>query len=316
MSYSNLADLLSVNRLKDSRPLNDAANFGTHLGHRFSRMLNSIGHKYNFQASLGKTRGARNNNYSESSIQAYIRGVSLTQPIKVTTDNGYAYDIFDSSDYDRKVSKNSASSGQLSDPFSGETIFFNGQDEFKVALGKLEELRQNYIRERTQADLLLASAGGPNEVASILKATAPTKNGRSILELEGSQECQNYQAMMKNKVYDAIMASLSSMTLSELKSFASWIPGLTSMIAAIENQAKKCGMSSTQSELSTVGQIGLEEVKHAKIQQARTVQKRSNQIDQSDPLDFSVVNLGRILDRINNRKTRDKLDWNPTIDIA
>lgn len=320
MHYSNLSDILNFARIRGSKPFDDAANLGTQLGHRFSRMLNSIGHKYNFETPVARAQSrVKPPSYNENSIQAYLRGISLTQPVKVTTDNGYAYDVFDSSDYDRRVSKHSVSSGQLSDPFSGETIDFNGPEEFKAALAKLEELRQNYLREQAQANLLLASGGGPAQVAEILKNTAPHRGGRSILEIEGSEEAEAYQAMMKSKVYDAIMASISSMTLAELKAFASWVPGLTSIIAALENRAKKSGISSTQMELTTAGQIGIEEIKQAKLETSRKAiaeERKKNQIDLSHQLDFSVIDLSKIFGQFNKRKTRDKLDWNPTIDIA
>ena len=243
MDYSNINDFLDLRNLIQSKPFDKAADIGQGLGIRFSRMLSGFGHKYNFERSLDKLKKETIN---PNSIQAYLNGFSLSSPVKLLADNGLMYDVFDSSDYTRRLGDNPLRSGQLSDPFTGEVIDFNGEDEFKSALIKLEESRMNYLKERARADLLLASGGSPSQVHSILKATAPTKNGISILDQLSSLEALEYKALMKNMVYDSIMASAKSMKLSELKAFSSWVPGLQGLIISSEAKAIKTGLTQTQ----------------------------------------------------------------------
>ncbi|MEY3369762.1 MAG: hypothetical protein RLZZ361_432 [Cyanobacteriota bacterium] len=313
MDYSNINDFLDLRNLAKSKPFDRAADIGQGLGKRFSRMLSGFGHKYNFESGLNPLKTPTMTAINTNSIQAYLNGVSLTSPIKLLADNGLMYDVFDSTDYSRRLGNNSLSSGQLSDPFTGEVIDFNGEDEFKSALAKLEESRMNYLKERAQADLLLASGGTPAQVSSILKATAPTKNGVSILDQPDSAEAQEYQAMMKQKVYDAIMASAKSMNLGELKAFSSWVPGLQGLIISAEAKALKTGLSPTQLDITSLGEI---DKKDFELELKFSNRKHLSQLDFSDHLDFSVVNLRKILDRFNHKQTRNSLDWNPTIDIA
>ncbi len=313
MDYSNINDFLDLRNLAKSKPFDKAADIGQGLGKRFSRMLSGFGHKYNFESGLNRLKTPTMTAINPNSIQAYLNGVSLSSPIKLLADNGLMYDVFDSTDYSRRLGNNSLRSGQLSDPFTGEVIDFNGEDEFKSALAKLEESRMNYLKERAQADLLLASGGTPAQVSSILKATAPTKNGVSILDQPDSAEAQEYQSMMKQKVYDAIMASAKSMNLGELKAFSSWVPGLQGLIISAEAKAIKTGLSPTQLDITSLGDI---DKKDHELQLSFSKKKPNNQIDFSDHLDFSVVNLRKIFDRFNPKQTRDSLDWNPTIDIA
>jgi hypothetical protein len=310
MDYSNINDFLDLRNLVQSKPFHSAADFGQGLGKRFSRMLSGFGHRYNFEKSVDKLKKQTIN---PNSIQAYINGVSLSSPIKLLADNGLMYDVFDSTDYSRRLGNNSLRSGQLSDPFTGETIDFDCEDTFKSALAKLEESRMNYLKERARADLLLASGGSPAQVQSILKATAPKINGQSVLDLPGSSEGQEYQAMMKNMVYDAIIASAKSMSLREIKEFSSWVPGLQSLISSSESKAIHSGLTVDEAEKLSLSDI---DKKNFENQISSQKSKATNQLDFSDQLDFSVVNLKKIFDRFNPKQTRDKLDWNPTIDIA
>jgi len=313
MDYSNIKDFLDLRNLVQSKPFDRAADFGQGLGKRFSRMLSGFGHKYNFESGLNRLKPPSMTGINPNSIQAYLNGVSIVTPIKLLTDNGLSYDVFDSSDYSRRLGNNPLRSGQLSDPFTGQTIDFSSEDEFKSALAQLEESRMNYLKERARADLLLASGGSPEQIHSILKATAPKKNGISLLDLPGSSEGQEYQAMIKNMVYDAIIASSKSMNLKEIKHFSSWVPGLQNLISSTEAKALQLGLSLEEAEKISLFDI---DKKDFELQVLLSKRKPANQLDFSDQLDFSVVNLRKILDRFNPKQTRDSLDWNPTIDIA
>ena len=109
------------------------------------------------------------------------------------------------------------------------------------------------------------------------------------------------------------MASAKSMNLGELKAFSSWVPGLQGLIISAEAKAIKTGLSPTQLDITSLGDI---DKKDHELQLSFSKKKTNNQIDFSDQLDFSVVNLRKIFDRFNPKQTRDSLDWNPTIDIA
>lgn len=311
MDYGNINDFLKLRNLTKSNPLTHAADFGQDLGKRFSRMYSEFSYRYNSNPRIKNS----SHSFNLNSIQAYLNGVSLSTPIKLLADNGLMYDVFDSTDYSRRLGINSLSSGQLSDPFTGETIDFNGPDEFKEALDKLEESRRNYLKERARADLLLASVGSPAQVHSILKATAPTKNGISILDLPDSEEAQEYQAMMKQKVYDAIMASAKSMNLNELRSFSSWVPGLQGLISDAEAKALRLGLANGSEDLVSLAEIDKRDFE-LMTKHSDNTSKRPSILDFSDSFDFSVVNLRKVFDRLNPKQVRDELDWNPTIEIA
>jgi hypothetical protein len=311
MDYGNINDFLDLRNLSKSKPLHNAADLGQDLGKRFSRMLSEFSYRRNIDPRIKNSKSSINPN----SISAYLKGVSLASPIKILADNGLMFDAFDSSDYSRHLESRSLRQGQLSDPFTGDTIEFNGQDEFKEALAKLEESRTNYLKERARADLLLASGGSPAQVSSILKATAPIKNGQSILDQPDSPEAQEYQAMMKQKVYDAIMASAKSMSLQELRSFSSWVPGLQALISGAETKAFKNGLTGVSADLVSLGEIDKRDFEMM-TKRSDNTGKRPSLLDFSDSLDFSVVNLRKVFDRFNPKQVRDDLDWNPTIEIA
>jgi hypothetical protein len=313
MNYSNINDFLNLRNLVSSKPFDKAAILGQNLGKRFSRMLSGFGYQYDLNSDFSRQATSSQTSINPNKLNAYLSGVSLSNPIKLLADNGLAYDVFDSTDYSRRLGNSSLKSGQLSDPFTGETFTFCGEQEFKEALEKLEESRNNYLKQRARADLLLASSGSPSQIASIFRATAPTKNGISILDQPDSPEALEYSSLMKSKVYDAIISHHKSMKLSELKEFSSWIPSLESLISSAEAKAQRSGLTLSAAELINLGDI---DKKEYEFQLESKSSKKPTLIEISNNMDLNVNHLRKIFDRFNPKKQIDNSEWNPTIDIA
>ncbi len=136
--------------------------------------------------------------------------------------------------------------GHIIDPYSGDTYFFSTPEERNEALTKMAEAKQNYLKERLRTDLLLASGGSPEQVESIYKSTSPTHKGKLAIEDSSS----TYYMTAQNAVSDAVLASASGMTLSDLKRFASRYPGLNGLITERESEARKAGLNLVSAEFA------------------------------------------------------------------
>jgi len=242
------------------------------------------------------------------SARNFLSRISEFSPFKVSSNNGFQTNLTNKNDYERFCNSLNNGEGEITDPFTGDTLSFTNQDEFIEALAKLEESRMNYIKERARANMILASGGTPKEIHSIYKNTAPQNNGVSVLDDPESPEAKEYFVAMQNDVYDAIISSAKTMSLNELKAFASWVPGLQGLIIDAEAKAERSGLATSIAANKQISDFDKSQNLDYEISR--------NQLAISNSSDFSVLNMQNLFTGFSQKIARNKLDWNPTIEIA
>lgn len=135
-------------------------------------------------------------------------------------------------------------SGEVTNTFTGETYQYTNSGEYSDALTALRESELNYKKEKLRLDLLISSGGSPAQIKSIFKNTAKIVNGISFMEPD-----EIYQ--MDEMVKDAVKTEARSMTLAELKAYASDYPELQSLVHAREFKVRKAGLSLLDAENRT-----------------------------------------------------------------
>jgi hypothetical protein len=149
-----------------------------------------------------------------------VEGLNLSKYISIFS----PFKIFDSNGRIHNDSSKPPQMGQLVDLYTGDSFEYSNADEYHDALSKLEENRKKLQQEQLRAMLLISSSGTADAVERIFKGTkAYTKDGQ---ELNADEDAQAMEAA----VYDAVKASASSMSLSELKAFAGKYSGLSALL--------------------------------------------------------------------------------------
>jgi hypothetical protein len=161
-----------------------------------------------------------------------VEGLNLSKNISIFA----PFKIFDSSGRIHNDSSNPPQMGQLVDPYTGDSFEYSNADEYHDALTKLEENRKKLQQEQLRAMLLIASSGTPDAVERIFKGTKTiTKDGQ---ELNADEHAQAMEAA----VYDAVKASASSMSLSQLKAFAAKYSSLSTVLEDRMFKIKQSGL--------------------------------------------------------------------------
>lgn len=141
-------------------------------------------------------------------------------------------------------------SGEITNTFNGETYQYSNSGEYSDALAALAESEANYKREKQRLDLLISSGGSAAQIKSIFKNTAKIING---IEFFSPDELYQMAEMVK----DAVKAEARSMTLAELKKYASEHPELQSLVHAREFKVHKAGLSLLDAENRTGNDLKL-----------------------------------------------------------
>ena len=129
------------------------------------------------------------------------------------------------------------------------------------------------MQERLKMDLLLASAGDPEQVQRIYKVTAPK-------DKDSADYQEHYQDMLR-AVDDALKASFKSMTLEKLKSFSSDYPSLANLIAQRESHLQKANIHLAKGKNLT----------HREIDQLKQQEDREFENIDIDKLAFAIDHL-------------------------
>ena len=247
---------------------------------------------------------------------------------QIKDERGHVIDSFALAQLDTQPNK--PMSGELSDTYTGTTIFYNNREEFYEAFAALEKERKQMLEERAKWDLLLASPGDPKNIESIYKSTAPDKD-------EDPEAYEKHMAEMKDAVKDAVRSFAGSMSLSELREFASRYQGLRSLLARREEAIKKLGLGLTQGEnLSGLEIEKLQAEKNEKYSNI-DVKQLASKIDslsdrhyvellrRIDNLDSDLkrakdsrLSIGQVRDLRTKRqaKAREIVDWFDNLDIS
>ena len=311
------------------KQLGFAASLGRNLGTGFGDWLrgqNNRSGKYSNQQRPASSSQRDINNFTKSQLNY--------NPIKLKLAESFGFSVFpDTASFRSDVGVHGFHSGTISDPFSGDTFSFNGPDEYAEVVKKMDENRKNYLRDRARADLLISSAGEPDQVEKIFESTAPLKDGEPVLN-------RAYKREMADKVKDAVIAHASSMSLSQLKAFSSKYPGLASLIQSREALLLKSNIGLQDGERLTIR--GIERKLDGRESEQTALQRfvsdfkdftkaeidglvdalkqtkasiYKNQLERSANTDYGIYDLNKPT-KLSKRELRNLLDWYSTIDLA
>lgn len=258
-----------------SNPFKVAANFGANLGSNFRERLRDKNSASNSEFDLAVKNQYRffeilPNTLSQENVDLFIEAALRAKPIQYIDHNGFANNLFALSDI--KAAPITIS-GEITDPYTGDTISFANLDELYVAFENLQKERKKLMQERLKMDLLLASAGDPEQVQRIYEVTAPN-------DKDSADYQEHYQEML-TAVDDALKASFKSMTLEELKSFSSDYPSLATLIAQRESHLQKANITLAKGKNLT----------HREIDQLKQQEDREFENINIDKLAFAIDNL-------------------------